>query len=261
MNFVLDEVERQIGPRFSVYWMDGGPPEVFTLPGFSPSPVVFSTRYLSLSAFIRHLFVDEYLKNVLVDVAERTTLKLMSEMALRYGDPDYAVLAFVKSVTGKGIWLNDEDQVMSLEYEPIRESYMATWFYGLVHELGHLHQNQPQHFSNGHMFSDAGILGAITVALDKFSSYPDSIKHEAIERAKQQRSNSVLGNDQIRSEGLADIFAASVLFKTTFDIMREINQEKFEVVQFIQEMIIFLNIITIIDRCRRVASVASSTTA
>jgi hypothetical protein len=56
MNFVLDEVERQIGPRFSVYWVDDGPPEVFTLPNLSPSPVVFSTRYLSLTAFIRHLF-------------------------------------------------------------------------------------------------------------------------------------------------------------------------------------------------------------
>jgi hypothetical protein len=183
-------------------------------------------------------------------------------MALRRGDPDYAVLAFVKSVTGKGIWLlDDEYSVMALENEPIREAYMATWFYGLVHELGHLDQSQTQHFSNGHVFSDAGILDAITVALDKFSSYPDSIKHEAIERAKQQRSNSVLGIDQIRSEGLADIFAASILFKTTFDIMREINQKKFEVVQFIQEMIIFLNIISIIDRCRRVASVASATTA
>src|ERR1700688_4339216 len=57
MNLVLDEVERQIGPCFSVYWVDAGPPEVFCLPGFSPSPVVFSRRYLLLSAFVRHLFV------------------------------------------------------------------------------------------------------------------------------------------------------------------------------------------------------------
>lgn len=33
MTFVLDEVERQIGPRFSVYWVDGGAPEMFSLPG------------------------------------------------------------------------------------------------------------------------------------------------------------------------------------------------------------------------------------
>ena len=260
MTFVLDEVERQMGRRFSVYWVDGGPPEVFCLPGFSPSPVVFSTRYLSLTAFIRHLLVDAPLKNVLVDVAERTALKVVAEMALRHGDPDFAVLAFAKSVTGEGVWLNDDDQLMALEYEKKNEAYMATWFYGLVHELGHLHPDQTRQIPDNHMFSDAGILDAIRVSLDKFSSYPDSLKQEAIERAKQQRSKSVLGIDQVRSEGQADIFAASILFQTTFDIMREIDEDKFEVLQFVQEMIIFLNIIAIVDRCRRVASIASATT-
>lgn len=266
MTFVLDEVERQIENQISVYWVDGGPPEVFCLTGFSPSVVVFSTRYLSLTAFIRHLFVDEHLKNVLVDVTERTALKVMAEMALRKGDPDYAVLAFVKSVTGKGIWLNDSDQLMELEYEPIREGYMSTWFYGLVHELGHVHSVQSDNFPDGHMFSDAGILDAIRVALDEFSSYPESIKHEAIKRAKQQRSGSVLEIDHVRSEGLADMFAASVLLRTTIDIMHEIhqidsNQERFRVEMYISEMIIFLNIIAVLDRCRRVALIASATTA
>jgi hypothetical protein len=260
MTIVLDEVERQIGPRFSVYWVDGGSPEVFTLTGFSPSPVVFSTRYLSLTAFIRHLFVEDFQETILVDIAERTALKIMAELALRHGDPDYATLAFVKSATGKGVWLNDDNQVMQLEYEPKNEAYMATWFYGLVHELGHLHPHQTQDFSGNDLFSDAEILDTIKVALDYFPSYPDSFKHEAIQRAQQRRSESVLGIDHVRSEGLADTFAASVLFKTTFDIMREINQESFEVLNFIQEMIIFLNIIAVIDRCRRVASIASTTT-
>ena len=259
MTFVLDEVKRQLGPRFSVYWVEDGPPEVFSLPGLSPSPVVFSTRYLSLTAFIRHLFAENSLKEVLVEVAERTTLKLMAEMALRHGDPDYAVLAFVKSVIGKGIWLNDDNQVMALEYEPKNEGYMATWFYGLVHELGHLQPNDQEQFPDGHVFSDAGMLAAITVALKNFPTYEDSIKHEAIERATRQRSTSVLGIDHLRNEGLADIFAASILLQTTADIMREINQERFQVVQFVQEMVIFLNIIAVMERCRRVASIASAT--
>lgn len=260
MAFVLDEVERQIGPRFAVYWVDGGPPEVFCLPGFSPSPVVFSTRYLSLSAFIRHLFVDEWMKELLVEVTERTTLKVMAEMALRYGDPDYAVLAFLKSVTGKGIWLSDDDQVMALEYEPKNEAYMATWFYGLVHELGHLHPYQAQDLDNVHMFSDTGILEAIKIALDQFSSYPDALKQKAVEKSKQSGSQSVLAIAHLREECLADIFACSVLFKTTSEIMREIKADQFDVAQFIQEMFIFLNIIAVIDRCRRVASIASATT-
>jgi hypothetical protein len=264
MTFVLDEVERQIGPRFTVYWVDGGPPEVFCLPGFSQSPVVFSTRYLSLTAFIRKLLVSDWMSNILDDVAERTTLKVMAEIALRRGDPDYAVLAFIKSVVGKGIWISDDDQIMTLEYEPIHEPYMATWFYGLVHELGHLYPAQSQQLLIDKMFTDTVMLEAITHALTFFPSFPDFIKEEALERAKQRRSTSVLGIDQVRSEGLADIFAASVLFKTTSDIMSEIykadpNQKRFEVIQFIQEMVIFLNIITIIERCRSVALLASMT--
>ena len=172
MTVVLDEVERQIGPRFCVYWVDTGPPEVFCLPGFSPSPVAFSSRYLSLTAFIRHLFVDRPSKDILVEVAEQAALKLMAEMALRHGDPDYAVLAFVRSVTGKGIFLSDDDHdhLMALEYAPKNEVYMATWFYGLVHELGHLYPGAMQHLPEGLMFSDAWMLDAITCALDKFPS-------------------------------------------------------------------------------------------
>lgn len=265
MTFVLDEVERQIGPRFSVYWVDNGPPEIFCLPGFSPSPVVFSTRYLSLTAFIRHLFVTDWIKDLLVDVTKRTTLKLMSEMALRHGDPDYAVLAFVKSVTGKGIWLDDGDQLMTLEHEPIHEAYMATWFYGLVHELGHLHPTNKEDFSGNPVFSDDSVLAAITFAVNSFSAYPDNLKQTAIERAKQHRSTSVIGIDHIRKEGLADMFAASVLLKTTLDIMwenyqRGISQKRFQIIRFIQEMIIFLSIVTLIERCRQVATIASRTT-
>jgi hypothetical protein len=264
MNFVLDAVERQIGRRFTVYWVDGGPPDVFCLPGFTPSPVVFSTRYLSLTAFVRKLLISDWMSNIRDDVAERTTLKVMAEMALRRGDPDYAVLAFVKSVVGKGIWISDEDQIMSLEYEPIQEHYMASWFYGLVHELGHLYPTETQQLLAEKMFPDAVMLEAITHALSFFPSFPDFIKQEALERARQRRSTSVLGIDLVRSEGLADIFAASTLFQTTSDIMSEINkadssQKRFEVVQFIGEMVVFLNIIAIIERCRRVALLASMT--
>jgi len=259
MSFVLDEVERQIGPRFSVYWVDGGPPEVFCLPGITPSPVIFSTRYLSLTAFIRHLFVTHWLKGeVLLEVTEQATLKLMAEMALRHGDPDYAVLAFVKSVTKKGIWLDDGDQMQALEYEKKNEAYMATWFYGLVHELGHLHPTQLTSFDAGKIFSDDWMAESIAIALDGFAAYPEAMKQGALDLARLPGSDSVLSIAQLREEGLADIFACSVLFRTTFDIMREIGQDKFSIAQFIQEMMIFLNILAVIDRCRRVAIIASA---
>lgn len=259
MNFVLDEVQRQIGPGFGVYWVDGGHPEVFCLPGFSPIPVVFSTRYLSLTAFVRRLFVEESLKGVLPDVAERTALKVIAELSLRHGDPDVAVLALVKSITGKGIWISDDDQLMALEHEPIHENYMATWFYGLLHELGHLHPAQNSAFGEKHAFSDARILAAIAASLDRFPAYPDGMKRAAIEQARQSQENSILRIDHLRTEGLADMFAASVLFKSTFEIMKRVNQKQFEVIRYVQEIVVFSNIIAVIDRCRRTAALATLT--
>src|SRR5262247_356829 len=78
MNFVLDEAERQLGAKFVVYWTDDGPPALFSLPGLSPSPVVFSRRFLSLTAFARKLFVDDTLESVRQELAEQTALKLMA---------------------------------------------------------------------------------------------------------------------------------------------------------------------------------------
>jgi hypothetical protein len=258
MTFVLDEVERQIGACFSVYWVDDGSPEIFCLPDLAPAAVAFSTSYLSITAFLRKLFVNPYAQDIIVDVSERSCLKLMAELALRKGDSDYAVLAFVKSITNKGIWHYDGDQVMRLEHEPKNEAYMATWFFGLVHELGHLHPYQEQQFSNNAMFSDGGILEAITIALSRFPTYPVALKNYALERAKKMGSDSVLGIDHLRCEGLADMFATQALFQTTIDIMREIKRERFQVAQFISEMIIFLNVIVIVERCRAVAKIASS---
>src|SRR3954451_5631515 len=86
MNFVLDEVERQIGKVFSVYWVDNGPPDVFCLPGLQPAPVVFNARYLILAAALRRLISSPTSGELLVDNANRLSLLLIAELALHYGD-------------------------------------------------------------------------------------------------------------------------------------------------------------------------------
>lgn len=255
MTFVLDEVRSQIGDLFSVYWVDdNGPPDVFCLPGLSPSPVVFSTRYLSLSAFVRHLFIDSFLKNVLPEVAERTALKLIAEMAMRHGDRELAILLFLKSMVGKSIWLDDSDRVMGLELEPKNEAYMATWFFGLAHELGHLRQSQ----ETNEIFATPVMRSMLDAALQHFPSYPEWVKTEAITKLEQSDTRSVVSAEHLRGEGLADVFAASILFKTTHDIMR-IDTGEFRVANYASEMFLALNILALIDRCRRVARLASKT--
>jgi hypothetical protein len=259
MNFVLDEVERELGASFRVYWVDGGHPEVFCLTGFSPAPIIFSTRYLCLAAFARRLFAESLLENVLVDVTERMALKVIGEMALRHGDPDFAVIAFVKSVTDKGIWIEDgDDQLITLEHQPIHENYMAVWFYGLLHELGHLPSPTAEKLAAMDIFSNTTISSLVSEQIKKtLWALPDDLKQVAILRADPGSKDSIIRVDHLRSEGFADIFAARLLLSCTIEIMRKLNQKKFDVVRFLQEIVIFFNIIAFIDRCRRVATMGS----
>jgi hypothetical protein len=262
MNFVLNEVERHIGNAFSVYWVDNGPPDVFCLPGLQPAPVVFNVRYLILAAALRRLITSPASgEELLVENANRFSLLLIAELALHYGDPDFATLAFCKAVTGMDFFIHqfgdEKEQLAPLEHTPISESYMAIWFFGLVHEMGHLDPSQSKQFDAGHWMSDDWIAGLIEVALDRFHAYTLPVREKAKQAAKS--GDSVLAVSHLRSEALADLFATAVLFQSTLDIMREIGRERFSGPQFVAEMTVILNVVAVIDRCRRVAIAASAT--
>lgn len=87
------------------------------------------------------------------------------------------------------------------------------------------------------------------------------MRQKALEAAQTDRRGFILGLDTLRSESSADIFATSLLFESTFEILRTLAAEstspeevpRFEIGAFIAEMIIALNVIAFLDRCRRVA--------
>lgn len=256
MNFFLQTVERQVNSQFSVYWVSHGLPEVFCLRRESRTTITFSERYLELVGFIRHSIVEDTFADLRVELVERTCLKLIAEFALRYGDPNFAVLSFLKSIVGKDIYVFDTNTLLALEHSPINEAYMATWFYGLAHEVGHVASHQLEMSIRDGLFSDETILDGIKIALDHFS-YPETLEQRFLTKASNCRSEFILGLDNLRSEGLADMFAASLLCESTFNIMGMLKSEPFRFERFIREMTIFLNIISIIQRCRQVAQIAS----
>ena len=215
MNFFLQTVEQQVSSQFSVYWVSQGLPEMFCLRGETRTLVIFSERYLELVGLVRQLIVKDSLANLRVELTERTCLKLIAEFALRYGDPDFAVLSFLKSIVGKGIYLLDINMLSELKHSPINEASMATCFYGLAHELGHLVSHQDEMSLRGGFFSDEAILTGIKTSLDHFP-YPEFFKNESLANASKRRSAFVLGIDNLRSEILADIFAASILLVLSY---------------------------------------------
>jgi hypothetical protein len=90
--------------------------------------------------------------------------------------------------------------------------------------------------------------------LNYFSNYTEELKREAREKAKQP--GSTLSIEHLRSEAQSDIFATSVLLVATINIMREAG-ERFRLEQLIVEVIIFINIIVLFQRCKDMAKIVS----
>jgi hypothetical protein len=103
------------------------------------------------------------------------------------------------------------------------------------------------------------MIGAIKEAFHYYR-YPEWLLEKAISTAQDKSSHSAIETGHLRGEGLADMFACGVLLKTTVGITTEINQEKFDIMNFIHEAIIFHNMLGLIDRCGKIAAIASATT-
>jgi hypothetical protein len=217
---------------------------VFCLSGFSEPVAVFSTRYVELWADVRGILTNDVFSIELIPrLVERLAFRLIAELSLSKNDPEFAASAMLRSImAGEGL-VASPNSIASLEQEPISSAYMACWFYGVAHELGH--------FANSSRDDHKALLS-------------NDLKAEALDAARSNPKGFILGTDVIRSEGLADIFATSVLFQSTCDILEHLHEQssapanvnEFEFLSFVAEMVISLNIVAIIDRCRRTAHLA-----
>jgi hypothetical protein len=262
MNFVLTRAERHLGMPFAVYWVDDAPPDVFCLQGFSMPVAVFSTRYIELWGDLRGaLTSDMFGADLRSQLTEQLALRLIAELSLGQNDPEFAASTMLRStMAGDGLSY-EPNSVASLELEPIDTSYMACWFYGLAHELGHFaFPKLERSLTEG--IRDEDLFDAIDATLDGWN-LPAEVRDEARSNARTNRTGFMLGVDNLRSEGHADIFATSLLFESTLEIMQvaaagQKDAPRFNIVAFISEMVLSLNIVAMLDRCRRTAIHAST---
>jgi hypothetical protein len=245
LNFILDEAEKQSSTRFNVFWLDEGIPEHFSLLASPNSSIVFSSHFIEITAYIRSLTRSAFSKEIREELTERICLRLIAHFSLNYGNIDLAVSAFIKSVMGQSIYIPIYDTLKDIEYSPINESYMIPWFYGIIHEIGHIHAKE---ISN--LLSDEDLANEFEIALSHFSAYPEELKKRA--REKLYSEDSVISIDHLRQEVISDIFATSVLLQGTINIMRELgSQFKFD--NFIAETIVMMNILAVFQKCKETA--------
>jgi hypothetical protein len=257
INFMLDQAQRQLATPFDVYWVDDGLPELFCIHGANPDLVVYNTRYIELVYLIRRLMADRALDGVRVELAQRTCLRVMAELAVRYNGPQWAIRAFLKSVLDQTMVLVDipGTALMDLEMQPIGEAYMSVWCFGLAHELGHLCSPALKAQVRQACGPEEARAG-LERWLPGFPMLP-GMAEEVWRLVDSGDPGYCLSLESLAEEAFADWFAGFQLYNTTQLIMHDVGSA-FDVVRYVSEQCLCINIVSLLERCRQVASVAEA---
>ena len=254
---ILHEAERQTGTKCDVYWVENGIPATFTLsaPGYAKRIIIWHSRHLELSQYLRQLFNNDDPLEIIRELAGRQCLNAIAELSLPKKNIDFAIKTFLKSINGQSIFNVRDDLLLERNLAPIDESYFVDWFYGLAHEIGHAVQVTDE-IRNYTYLNDEALNQALEDALKVFDYYPEHIKQEARNRLDSGRKNDFFGKDHIRSEVMADLNAISILSHSAYRAIHK-SGNQLDITTFVTETIIMANIITLIERCEKMAQYAA----
>jgi hypothetical protein len=258
MSFVLDEAAKRLGSEVVVVWVDGGYPQLSTFTGLKVPVVLYSTRYVELTAYLRGLLVEEWLADRRVEQAKRAFLTVLSEFALLARNPELAVRLFLRSKLGTAITRTYRDILPDLELIPISERYMAAWFFGLAHEFGHSDTPSLELTETGLLSAEA-LEGMLRAKLGEFDFATEVDLVEVLERIRAGAPGHPLGVEHLRGEAVADLFAAGVIFDATGAALRALVDPTQPVHpgHYVAEVYFYLNVIAALQRSKGAVRAAS----
>ncbi|WP_109524654.1 hypothetical protein [Nocardia aurea] len=255
---VLSMAERELGREVAVYWVDGGVPEMFSLPGLSPAPITFSTRFLVASSQLFGLKQMSWsvTPEILEAAVERYALQLIAELSLAHGDCTTASYLIARSLCISQGFIVAPTTVFDLEYLPRNEIYMTMWFLGLLHEIGHVHAHD-RGWSG--VMEDEDLDQIIETVLAGVTDLDTSRRiNEQLANAGTTHS---LDLEVLRAEIDADLFAAHVLLQSTFRVMETDRGAKFaetglDYVELCAAILNMFGALTMLSRCTTAALIA-----
>jgi hypothetical protein len=217
MNVTIAEATRDLRREVAVYWVDGGLPENYSLPGLDPAPVVFSTRFIEIQAtLLRLIRATQYSPELLSAMAESISLQVAAALVLEGGDPATACYLMMRSqLVARDVWILPST-IDILEWEDKNESYMAVWFYALLHEVGHVFAADRE----GDVASLPALAKDIQEALDEVS-FPAEFAEQLARRLEERGLRHSLHPDQLTAEVNADFFAIDALWRATVTVMEQ----------------------------------------
>ncbi|WP_431936371.1 hypothetical protein [Micromonospora sp. RP3T] len=252
MNIVLDVVDEVIGHPYAVYWVDGDVPEMFSLPGLDPSVVLFNTRYLEMIGHLRGIVTARHPSpERMAEVAEQVSLRIIAELALRYGDPGLACHLLVESL-GANTSYSIPVTLMDLERMPIGHHYMSVWFYPLLHELGHVHAvNHPPQRRD-----PAGAAEHLDRLIDGVTRkmFAGEIEDDVREWRRRNPRRDSLDHQVLWDELDADMFSAQVLYTATVRVLqRNGTPDGFRADHLASEILLMFGLMQFMNSCVVVA--------
>lgn len=260
LDQVLEEARSQIGDVFSLYCVDEGLPDIFCLKGFNKSPIIFNSRFVAFSNLIKKLIVDRPYRQQTPLLGQSVALKLIAELALRHGKCEIAVYCIMQSLLIRDVpnELRNYDKhprKISVINADVDVTYLITWFYGIIHEIGHFERVQDAPYLKGNTFTDQSLRELLEIIICKFPELKlHEIRAEIFDGVNDKGKRSFLYLGNLRNETLTDFFALSVLFKVGLDIrVKQQGRTIYEfLVPFIREITLAQIIISFIDECRQI---------
>lgn len=254
MAEVINLTEEYLGGPLAVYWVEGGTPETFSLPGLDPPVIAFNTRHLELLGALRGTLTAGYLADGLLErVSERLSLRIIAELTLRYGDASAACHLFLESALNRGYYTVPVT-MDDLERHPVDELYLAVWCYGLLHECGHISLAQNPDLRPLGEWREEDLAVLIESVVDKMFG-DDAV---AAREALLGRSARSLDFHVLMEEAQADVIGTRLLFVAMFRILDRVGALTDESAgRLAVESIRMFQLFHYMNECARVARAAT----
>jgi hypothetical protein len=248
MRVAMDEAASVLERPLAVYWIDEGIPEMFSRPLLRPAPIGFSGRYVEVSADLYRLARLDLGAGDLSALSESVCLELMAELTLKRGDHSLAAyLAARAELVSPGVGLAPSS-IAALEHEPRNEHYMAVWFFGLLHEIGHVYA---QDVDLAELRDGVDLPARVASAMAGAQ-----IPAELVAGLGGDRTGS-LDPAVLSEEIAADRFAVATLVASTARVLQIDGAAGVDVRSLTQAILDQLNVLAIFNRCAAVVQQAT----
>ena len=249
---VISDAKLAIPAEFYSVWISHSLPEVAT---YESRNLPFSIICLSQD----HLFYYDKIRWLFNPIGENETAvnssyllyKIIGEFALKYSDPDKAVLAYIKAFDGNPIYRPDVNRYANAV--PFKDNKSSEFICLLnhLHEMGHnkSYQRQFDDVSPDNILAEAALLDMIHDVLYP-SLYPDAVKEKTLQLANVPEGGYGFSLTKLKEEIIADFHAASG-FLRYLQLSASRSKEGYpDLPSLLHEYAIYPFLVGVIQRCK-----------